>query len=212
MKALVIGAAGHTGMVLVDKLLQDSDYTCVVVFVNRSTGKKHTKFREYIVNLSDIDSYRKDVVGDVLFFCFETAINGVAIREHQWKSDIEILNGFIMLACENGVNSFILESSLNASSNSWVHYFRMKGILEEMIAEFYFEQYVIFKPGLIIKERTSWIKEKIIVNTLRVFNAMGMFEEFRPLSASLLAEKLVKAPKVLPSGTSVIKFERIFTL
>ncbi|MDQ6532102.1 semialdehyde dehydrogenase [Flavobacterium sp. LHD-85] len=209
MKALVIGAAGLTGRLLVDKLLLDVDYTSVVAFVNKPTGKKHAKFKEYIVDFSEINSYKKYVVGDILFFCFETALKK---RENPWKSDLIDLTGFIMLAWKNGVSSFILESSLNASSDSWILYLKMKGILEEMISEFYFEQCIIFKPGLLVRDETGGMSEKIMINTVRVFNAVGMLKEFRPLPASLLAEKLIKAPKVLPTGISVIKFERIFTL
>mgnify|MGYP006324879709 CR=1 FL=1 len=43
MKALIIGATGATGKGLVQILLNDPDYTAVVIFVRRSSAITHRK-------------------------------------------------------------------------------------------------------------------------------------------------------------------------
>lgn len=70
MKALVIGATGSTGKLLVDKLLEDMAYRTVVIFVSKTLGKEHPKLIEHIVNLSHLDAYREYIVGDVVFLAF----------------------------------------------------------------------------------------------------------------------------------------------
>ena len=46
MKALIIGATGATGKDLVNVLLEDRDYTDVVLFVRRPSGMAHPKLTD----------------------------------------------------------------------------------------------------------------------------------------------------------------------
>ena len=46
MKAIVIGATGATGSMLVDTLLNNDNYVSVTVFVRTSTQIKHPKLIE----------------------------------------------------------------------------------------------------------------------------------------------------------------------
>lgn len=210
MKALVIGATGSRGKLLVDKLLEDMAYRTVVIFVSKTLGKEHPKLIEHIVNLSHLDAYREYIVGDVVFLAFWETLHRVGLNESQWKDDFVIPWGFAELARENGTDSFVLVSSLHASTKSRIFYFKMKGKLEEQIAGLNFEQYIIFKPGPLSREASDPIEEKIIIRVLKLFNSMGLLRKFMPLPTEVLAEKLAKAPRVLPKGISVIQREDIF--
>jgi uncharacterized protein YbjT (DUF2867 family) len=210
MKALVIGATGSTGEFLVDELLADKDYTTVTVFVRRPTGKQHPKLVEQIIDFSNIDSYRDSIVGDVLFSCLGTTLKTAGSEENQRKIDFDIPVSFAKLAKEKGVPSIVLLSAYGASSESKVFYSRLKGQLEDKIAELDFEQYIIFKPGLLLRKGSDRFAEKLMVQILNVFNSIGLFRKFKSLPTDLLAKKLAKAPKILPNGTSIIKLEEIF--
>jgi uncharacterized protein YbjT (DUF2867 family) len=211
MKALIIGATGSTGEFLVDELLVDSDYTVVTVFVRKSTGKQHSKLVEQIIDFSNIDSYKDLIVGDVLFSCLGTTLKAAGSKENQLKIDFDIPASFAKLAKENGVNSLVLLSAYGASSQSKVFYSQIKGKLEETIAALDFKQYIIFKPGLLLRKGSDRFAEKIMVSLLNATNKIGLFRKFKPLPTSLLAEKLAKAPKILPVGNSVIELDKIFS-
>jgi len=210
MKALIIGATGSTGEFLVDALLDDTAYTAVTIFVRRATGKQHPKLSEQIIDFSDIATYRDLIVGDVFFSCLGTTLKAAGSKENQTKIDFDIPLTFAELAKENGVRSFVLLSAYGASSESKVFYSQIKGKLEDKIAALDFEQYIIFKPGLLLRAGTDRFAEKIMGSVLTMFNSIGLFRKFKPLPTSLLATKLAMAPKVLPKGTHVVKLDEIF--
>lgn len=211
MKALVIGATGSTGEFLVDELLADKDYTGVTVFVRKPIGKQHPKLVEQIIDFSNIDSYRDLIVGDVFFSCLGTTLKTAGSEENQRKIDFDIPASFAKIARLNGVPSMVLLSAYGASSQSRVFYSRLKGQLEDKIAELNFGQYIIFKPGLLLRKGSDRFGEKIMVRILNVFNSIGLFQKFKPLPTDLLAKKLAVAPKILPKGVSVIELEEVFS-
>lgn len=212
MKALVIGATGATGELLVDTLLADNDYTTVTIFVRKPTVKQNPKLTEHVINFSNIDAYKQLIVGDVLFSCLGTTLKAAGSKENQSKIDLDIPTAFAELARENRVLSLVLLSAYGASSESRVFYSQIKGKLEDRIAELAFEQYIIFRPGLLLRANTDRFGERIMGNILKGMNAIGLFKKFKPMPTAVLAEKLAKAPKVFPAGNSVIELDEIFRL
>ena len=211
MKAIVIGATGSTGEFLVNELLSNNDYTTVTIFVRKPTGKQNPKLAEHVVNFSDIDTYKELIVGEVIFSCLGTTLKAAGSKENQWKIDFDIPATFAELAKENDISSFVLLSSYGASAKSNVFYSQLKGKLEDKIAELNFEQYIIFRPGLLLRPGTDRFAEKVMVKVLNAVNAIGLFRKFKPLPTNVLAQKLAKAPKVLPNGKAVIELEGIFS-
>lgn len=210
MKALIIGATGSTGELLVDELLADDYYTDVTIFVRRPTGKKHPKLVEQIIDFSNIEAKKDLIVGDVIFSCLGTTLKAAGSKENQLKIDFDIPATFARLAKENSVSSFVLLSAYGASSKSNVFYSQIKGKLEDSISELNFQQYIIFRPGLLLREGSDRFGEKIMGNILKVVNALGLFRKFRPMPTNLLAKKIAESPKVLPKGNSIIELDKIF--
>lgn len=210
MKALVIGATGSTGKFLVDQLLKDNDYTSVVTFVRKPSGKEHFKLTEHIVNFDEIESFKDQIIGDVLFSCLGTTLKAAGSKEKQWKIDFDIPAAFALAAKQNEVKSFVLVSSYGASAKSNIFYSKMKGKLEDYIAERNFWQYIIFRPGPLVREDTDRLGEKISVKLFNFLNAIGILANFKPLETQILAAKLVKAPKILSEGTTIIELKEIF--
>lgn len=212
MKALIIGATGSTGKDLVEQLLENNDYTSVSIFVRRSIGKSHPKLTEHIVNFSETDQFTDLITGDVLFSCLGTTLKIAGSKENQWKIDFDIPAAFAVAARNNEVKSFVLVSSYGASAKSSVFYSKMKGKLEDYIAALHFEQYLVFRPGPLIRENTDRLGEKISVGLIKVLNTIGLFKNLKPISTAFLAEKLIKAPEKFPSGTTVLELKQILKL
>lgn len=209
MKALLIGATGSTGKFLLDELIQDDDYTSVTIFVRRSTGKSHPKLTEHVINFTNLAQYSEYITGDVLFSCLGTTLKDAGSKQKQWEIDFEIPAGFAKIARQNGVSSVVLVSSADASPKSRIFYSRMKGELETTIAELNFGQYIIFRPGLLLRQGTDRTGEKVFVKALGFFNSLGLLKKYKPLPTEILAMKLAKAPWKLPQGTSVLKLQEI---
>lgn len=212
MKALIIGATGATGKELVDLLLNDKDYSEVSIFVRRATGKSHPKLTEHVVDFSKLEGFKDLITGDILFSCLGTTLNDAGSKENQWKIDFDIPAEFAVAARKNGVNSLVLVSSYGASSKSSVFYSKMKGELEEYLNEFLFPQYIIFRPGPLIRENTDRWGEKVSVKIIKIFNSIGLFKNLKPITTHFLAKKLAKAPKLLSSGNTTLEVDQIFKL
>jgi uncharacterized protein YbjT (DUF2867 family) len=212
MKALVIGATGATGKELVNLLLESIDYSEVSIFVRRPTGKSHSKLTEHVVDFSDINSFQELISGDVLFSCLGTTLKDAGSKEKQWEIDYDIPAEFASAAKQNNVNSLVLVSSYGASAKSNVYYSMMKGKLEDYLQKLHFPQYIIFRPGPLIRENTDRLGEKISVKVIKFFNAIGLFKNLKPITTAFLAQKLVKAPKVLSSGNTTLELNRIISL
>lgn len=210
LKALVIGATGATGTFLTDALLQDPQYSEVHLFVRRTSGKKHPKLKEHIVDFSSPESYASLIAGDVLFSTLGTTLKDAGSKEKQWQIDYEIPANFATTAKENNVNSFVLLSAANANAKSAVFYSKMKGALEEKIAALGFEQYIIFKPGLLKRPHSDRGGEKLAVSVLESLNKIGILKKYRPLHTKILGEKMAKSPLKEGPGKTEIGMEAIF--
>lgn len=210
MKALIIGATGATGKDLVNVLLQDETYTEVVLFVRRSGGITHPKLTEIITDFDKPEEVSAHIKGDVLFSCLGTTLKVAGSKEKQWHIDYEIPLKFAEIARRNGIGKIVLLSAYGASVNSRVFYSKMKGTLEEGIGNLAFDQYIIFRPGLLLRKDTDRWGERISAGLLHFLNRLGIIRKFRPLSTAILAEKMAKAPKALTTGKHFIELNKIF--
>jgi len=212
MKALIIGATGATGKGLVQILLNDPDYTAVVIFVRRASGITHPKLSEIITDFDKLEAVAEQIKGDVWFSCLGTTLKAAGSKEKQWHIDYEIPLKFAAIARRNGIPATVLLSAYGASTTSNVFYSKMKGRLEEGIDALAFDQYIIFRPGLLLRKDTDRFGERIMSGLLNFVNTLGLFKKFRPLPTLLLAEKLAKAPKVFTTQKQVIELDKIFGL
>jgi len=212
MKALVIGATGATGKDLVNILLQDAYYTEVVIFVRRASGVIHPKLIEIITDFDKLEEVAGHIKGDVLFSCLGTTLKAAGSKDKQWNIDFEIPSKFAAMARGNGVPKIVLLSAYGASATSKVFYSCIKGKLEDKINSLAFDQYIIFRPGLLLRKHTDRIGERITSVLIKFLNGLGIIRKFRPLPTSTLAEKLDLAPKIFPAGKHVVELDKIFSL
>lgn len=210
MKALVIGATGATGKDLVDVLLRNADYTEVVAFVRRSSGRSDPKLVEVITDFDRLEAVADSIRGDVWFSCLGTTLSAAGSRERQAHIDYEIPARFADIARKNGVSKAVILSAYGASATSKVFYSSLKGKLDEHIVQLGFDQCIIFRPGMLQRKDTDRWGERITNWVLKAVNGVGLIRKFRPLPTALLAEKLVKAPKVLAPGKHLIELDAIF--
>lgn len=212
MKALIIGATGATGTDLVNVLLNDPDYQEVVTFVRRKSGITHPKLVEIVTDYEKLEDVSDSINGDIWFSCLGTTLQAAGSTERQYQIDFELPARFAAIAKRNGVPRLVLISSYRASATSKVFYTRMKGQLEEHLASLAFDQYIIFRPGLLIRKNTDRLAEKLSAGALNLFNSLGLMRKLRPIPTSVLAEKMAKAPKVLDEGLHFVELPEIWKL
>lgn len=210
MKAIIIGATGAVGKDLINILLKDDFYTVIVLFVRRKSGIRHRKITEIITDFSNLEKNSELITGDVLFSCLGTTLKAAGSKENQRYIDYSIPLKFAEIAKRNEIPKLVLLSAYGATTSSNVFYSRIKGELEEKIAELEFESFIIFKPGFLLRKNTDRKDELITAKILHFINSFGILRKFKPLSTAILAEKLVKASQVLSVGKHTIELQNIF--
>ena len=102
LDSIVIGATGATGKELVVRLLEDSDFSSVSIFVRKKPAISHKKLKIYKIDFSKIGDYRELIKGDVLFSCLGTTLKTVGSKVKQYKVDYTYQYEFAKYASENG--------------------------------------------------------------------------------------------------------------
>jgi uncharacterized protein YbjT (DUF2867 family) len=210
MKALIIGATGATGKDLIDVLLASTDYSEVVAFVRKPLAVEHPKLSFIVTDFSNLNILLPAINGDVLFSCLGTTLKAAGSRDKQWLIDFEIPAKFGAMAKRNGVPSVVLLSAYGAKDNSPLFYSMIKGKLEKHIGSLSFDQYIIFRPGMLLRKDTDRKGEQVSGKILSWLNTWGLARKFRPLPTDILAAKLAKAPRTLPPGLHIIELEKIW--
>jgi uncharacterized protein YbjT (DUF2867 family) len=210
MKALIIGATGATGKDLVNILLQDPYYSEVIIFVRRLSGVVRPKLFEILTDFDKLARVAEFIKGDILFSCLGTTLKAAGSKEKQWEIDYEIPFQFAEIARRNGVLKVVLLSAHGASATSRVFYSQIKGKLEQAMDRLQYNQFIIFRPGILQRKDTDRMGELISISVIKILNSLGIIKKFRPLPTSTLAEKMAKAPKVLLAGKHEIELDKIF--
>lgn len=212
MRALIIGATGATGKDLVEITLRDPAYTSVVIFLRKPTGMNHPKLTEVVTDFDRLEAVASQITGDVWFCCMGTTIKAAGTKEKQRHVDLEIPLKFAEFARRNGVRGTVLLSAYGAAVDSRIFYSQLKGELEQEVAKLVFDQYIVFRPGLLLRDNTDRFGERASAALLNAMNSIGLFTKFRPLPTRVLAEKLAKSPAVFGPGKHVVELEAIWSV
>lgn len=159
--AIIIGATGLTGGHLLDLLLADDAYDKVIVPTRRSTGKKHPKLEEHIIDMLELENHPDLLKGDVVFCCVGTTNAKTPDKKLYREIDFGIPVATAKLAVQNKVKQLQVVSAPGASSTSKVFYSRTKGEMQDKVSEIAKDQLELhfLQPSLIVgnrEEKRGW--------------------------------------------------------
>lgn len=191
MKAAVIGATGAIGKDLVDQLLADDHFEQVVIFVRKDVGLSHPKLITHMVDFAHPEQWSCDVKADVAFSCMGTTLHAAGSKAAQYVVDHDYQLNFARCARQNGIDTFVLVSSIGASEKSWTFYLRMKGEVERDVMALAFAHLVIVRPSLLIRKGTDRFAEKLGLPVIRFFNSFGLFTDRTPVETHIVAQSMI---------------------
>lgn len=210
--ANVIGATGLVGKQLVQQLLDDERFKKVRIFVRRETGLQHLKLEQKIVDFRNTKSWEKLLKGDILFSALGTTLKQAGSKEKQYEIDFTFNLKFAQKAKENGIENYVLVSSVGANSKSGIFYTRMKGELEEAVSKIGFQNLVILRPASLTGPRENRrIAEEISVPVLN-FLTRFVLKNYRPISGETVVKAMINAVLNKKESKTIYEGDEVFNL
>ena len=202
--ALIAGATGLVGGLLLKTLLDAPDYTRVYALTRRTFGKEHPKLANRVVNFDRMAEQLKGLVAHDAFCCIGTTIADAGSQEAFREADVDAVLLFARAARAAQVTRFVVVSSVGASSKSKKFYLRTKGEMEEAVSDLGFVAVDILQPSLLLGPRKSLRPLEI---TGRIFAPLinplltGAREPFRAIPAETVARAMLGAARRGARGT-----------
>lgn len=192
--AIVFGATGLTGGILLEELIANEAYDKIIVFSRRKPEAAHPKVREIGFDTGNIEAIKEEIRGDDLFCCLGTTIKKAGSQEAFRQVDLNTPSIIASIASSNGVKQFLVISSIGAASQSSNFYLRTKGQMEEAIQKNSFEAVAILRPSMITGKRKEFrfAEEagKFLFKPLG-FLLFGKLRKYRSIAAKTIAKAMV---------------------
>jgi uncharacterized protein YbjT (DUF2867 family) len=204
--ALVAGATGLVGGLLLRRLANGTDYDEVRVIGRRPTSHEHGKFRFIVSDFSDLSARAADLAVDDVFCCLGTTIRAAGSRPAFERVDYHMVVDLARATQKAGARKFLVVSAVGASQRSAAFYSRVKGRMEAAVSALAFEAVHIVRPSLILGERQeSRPAEDVAQRVAPLLSALfvGPLKKYRAISAADIAEALVTLARSPMKGAHV---------
>lgn len=209
--AWLVGATGLVGHALLPLLLESVDYAQVHVLVRRAAPglPTHPKLATHIV---DFGALPRDLpAADDVYIALGTTIKVAGSQGAFRKVDFDYVVDAARAARAAGARRLAVVSALGADPASRVFYNRVKGAMQDAVAQLGFESVVIAQPSLLVGDREAlgqptragevWAA-RLLRPVMGLIPASVRPIEARKVARSLLRTMLADAPgmRVLSSA------------
>jgi uncharacterized protein YbjT (DUF2867 family) len=192
--AIVFGATGLVGNLLLEELINSAAYSAIKIFVRQSTGISEPFVEEIITDFSDPDSLSARLTGDDLFICLGTTIKKAGSVANMEKVDRDLPVKIAERAHKNGLRNIAVISSIGANENSKNYYLRIKGEMEKGILSLNIENTVIVRPSMLFGERkekrAGEVVGKVVIKAFQPVLA-GKLLKYRAIHARDVAKAMI---------------------
>jgi len=191
--AVLLGASGATGQKLLPLLLGDPRYSRVITMSRRETGVRHGKLENRVVDFENLAAAFRDLKVDDCYCTFGTTIKIAGSEVAMTRIDHEWVLAFAKAGLTAGATRFAYLSAANANARSSVFYARLKGQTEDTLKTLGYADLSIFRPSMIIAERTQrrWL-ESLLFSVLPLIDTLmvGAFAKYRSIPVATLAKAI----------------------
>lgn len=192
--AIILGATGLTGSLLLKKLINDDRYSTIKLFSRKPSGVSSSKIFEFIGDILNLESFKDNFTGDEIFCCIGTTASKTKDKSLYKSIDFGIPYSAAKLAKENNIPTMIVISAIGANSSSSVFYSKTKGEMEEAVISQNIPHTYILQPSLIFGNRSEKrFGETLAEFTLKIFKPIlfGRLRKYRAISADRIANTMI---------------------
>lgn len=192
--AIILGATGLIGNLLLESLIKDNQYKEIKIFTRKSTGNISPKVSEFVGDLLNLESFENDFKADVVFCCIGTTTSKTPDKTLYKKIDFGIPFAAAKLAKKNAIPTFLVISAMGADSQSSVFYNRTKGEMEEAVLAQSIENTYILRPSLIEgdrnEKRTGEVIGSFVLKLMKPF-MFGVLKQYQLIHADTIVKTLI---------------------
>jgi uncharacterized protein YbjT (DUF2867 family) len=207
MRAILAGASGLTGQVLLQLLLNHPRYDEVFTLDRRVTKSRHIKHRPLQVDFASLPQLPSC---DDAYCCLGTTSKKAGSRKAFRNVDFHCVLNFANAARAEGAKQFLVLSAVGANASSSVFYSRVKGEMESAISKIRFEAIHIFRPSFLVGATNQKRVESRPIEGLSIaaFTAIspiliGRTRKYRPIGVNAVSRAMVAAAS---SGTGGVHY------
>jgi uncharacterized protein YbjT (DUF2867 family) len=187
--AIILGASGLTGTILLHALIEDHRYESIKLFSRSKIEGLSNKVTQYIGDLLNLEQFKADFTADEVYCCIGTTNNKTPDKKLYKQIDYGIPVHAARLSKANGISTFLVMSSLGANAKSQVFYNKTKGEMERDVLQENITNTFLLRPSLIGGER----KERRTLEKIAVF----MFQIIQPLFIGSFKQYKIIEPKII---------------
>ncbi len=209
--AIILGATGLTGNLLLQDLLKDDRYDQIKLFSRKPIGIKHSKIIEKTGDLFELETFKNDFIADEVYCCIGTTAKKTLDKKIYKKIDFGIPVATAKLCKENNIDTFLVISSLGANTKSSVFYSKTKGEMEHAVLKEKILNTYILRPSIILGLREeSRLGENIGKGFLKTFQFLffGKLKKYTPIEASTIVKAMILLANTKPE-ISIIESDKI---
>ncbi len=156
MVAVIAGATGLVGSLVLEELLEHPQISQVISVSRRRINTNNLKLVQVLIeNFTPLPDEFQLLKGDIYFCCLGTTIRAAGSQENFRKIDHDVIVNFGKVAKNSNAKSFVLISAMGANSQSSIFYNRVKGETEDSLKELHLNNLTIYRPGLLIGQRNQ---------------------------------------------------------
>lgn len=192
--AIILGATGLTGGLLLKKLLADDRYRKIKIFSRNRTKIEHEKIEEYLIDLFELEKVEGLFVADEVFCCIGSTQKKTPDKDIYRKVDFGIPATAAKLARKNNIQTFQVISALGADENSNIFYNQVKGEMEGAVLEQNIPNTYILQPSLIGGQREeSRPMEFIFKKIMNIGDHLlvGGLKKYRSIEPETIANAMI---------------------
>ncbi len=205
--AIILGATGLTGSILLKKLMNDQRYETINLFSRKKIEGLPKKVTQYIGDILTLQNFKAEFKADEVFCCIGTTAKKTPNKETYKKIDFGIPVTAAKLSKENNINTFLVISALGANEKSAVFYNKTKGQMQQEILKQNIPNTFILQPSIIDGNRNETrIAEKIGLIIFKLIQPLfiGPLKKYKVIKAEEIAQAMLNLANTKTINKNII--------
>jgi len=205
--AIILGATGLVGGIVLQKLIEDEAYTAIKLFSRNKIEGLPIKVKQFLGNILQLENFEKDFEADEVFCCIGTTAKKTSDKTVYKAIDYGIPVTAAKLSKRNNIPTFMVVSAMGANARSNIFYNKTKGEMErDVLLQKIINTYVL-QPSIIGGNRKETrIGEKIGLFIFKIIQPLfiGKLQNYKIIEAEEIAQAMVNLANSKNSKEKII--------